>query len=90
MQVFVAFNISNQSLVRQRLQEHYPGQHIDAKRGAFFVSTTGETSQDVAEKLGFGTENLASGIVMPVTGYWGRADPNLWEWIPAKKEANGS
>ena len=89
MQVFAVFNIPDPGTVQTRLEEHYPGHYIDAYHGAFFVCTTGETSQQMGEKLGFGTENLSSGIVMPVTTYWGRADPNLWEWIHVKMESDG-
>ena len=89
MRVFAVFNISNRGVVLERLREHYPDQHIDANRESFFVATTGETSQQVSEKLGFGADNVSAGIVLGVTTYWGRADPNLWEWISAKMEANG-
>ena len=88
MQVFAVFSVSHSRIVRERLQEHYPDQYIEGRQ-AFFVATVGETSVQVADKLGFGTENLSSGIVIPVTAYWGRADPNLWEWIQVKMDANG-
>ncbi len=89
MQVFAVFNISHRDIVLERLKEHYPHQHTETNREAFFVATVGETSQQVGEKLGFGADNLSSGIVVPVTAYWGRANPNLWEWIQAKMDANG-
>ena len=89
MQVFVAFNISASDAVQSKIKEHYPGNFYSASDNSFFIATDGETTRQVGEKLGFGEENLASGIVIPVTSYWGRYRKELWEWISVKMDANG-
>ena len=90
MQVFVAFNISHPAAVEGRIEEQYAaGNFYKASSNSFFIATDGETTRQVGEKLGFGEENLASGIVLPVTSYWGRYGKDLWEWISVKMDANG-
>ncbi len=88
MQVFAVFNISRINAVRQKVEERYPG-NFRQEGNCLFLETEGETTREVAEKIGFGQDNLSSGIVLPVTSYWGRADPELWEWISVKMDANG-
>ena len=89
MQVFVAFNISRPAAVEGRIKERYAGNFYKASSSSFFIATDGETTRQVGEKLGFGEEKLASGIVLPVTSYWGRYGKELWEWISVKMDANG-
>ena len=90
MQVFVAFNISAPDVVQSRIEQHYPGNSYRASTDSFFVATDGETTREVGENLGFGDEeNLTSGIIIPVTSYWGRYRKELWEWISVKLDANG-
>ena len=89
MQIFVAFNITDPAAVQRKIEHHYGGNFYQANDSSFFIATEGETTRQVGENLGFGEENLASGIVVPVMGYWGRANPELWEWISVKMEANG-
>ena len=89
MQVFVVFDISETEVVDGRVHEHYPGNYHKTPYGSLFIATKDETTQNVGEKLGMGEENLSSGIVVPVSAYWGRANPAMWEWIGVKLVANG-
>jgi hypothetical protein len=41
------------------------------------------TSKDFSESIGV-VAAQSSFIVVPVTGYFGRAQPDLWEWLAAK------
>ena len=89
MQVFVAFNISDPALVRRKLEQRYSGRYYDDDN-TFFVATEGETTRQLASKIGLGDEEPAtSGIVIPVINYWGRYNSEVWEWISVKLSANG-
>lgn len=89
MQVFVAFNISNPSLVRSNLEKRYSDRYYD-DGNSFFIATDGETTRQLASNIGLGDEEPAtSGIVIPVTTFWGRYDSEVWEWISVKLNANG-
>ena len=92
MQVYVAFAISDLDRVRLGLRAHYEKYHYNAGRGTFFVATRGETTKQVASKLGLGDGNehgTTGGIVVPVTSYWGRHSNDLWEWIDTMQATNG-
>ena len=94
MQVFAVFAIHDQKRVRLGLSKHYENNHYDAGQGAFFVATRGETTRQIATKLGMGDasesrQDTTRGIVIPVTNFWGRHSTDLWEWIRVKQNANG-
>lgn len=92
MQVFAVFKVANPDLVRSTVERRYNANHYDAGDGVFFIATKGETTRQLATKIGLGDETgegTTSGIVLPVTAFWGRYDPDLWEWIGAKQNANG-
>ena len=93
MQVFAVFRVTDQNHVRARLKEFYPENHFDDGYGVFFVASDGETTKQVASKIGIGDDDgggVTSGIVTPMTTYWGRAPSELWEWVSVKRQANGS
>ena len=89
MQVFVAFNISDPDLVRSKLEQRYSDSYFDDDN-TFFVATEGETTRQLASKIGLGDEEpVTSGIVIPATSFWGRYNSEVWEWISVKLSANG-
>jgi hypothetical protein len=51
--------------------------------GKWIVESPAITSKDFTDSLGVITPE-ASFFVVPVTGYFGRAKPDLWEWLAAK------
>ena len=89
MKIFVAFNISDVELVRNKLIKNYNGNFYD-DGSSFFIATEGETTRQLATKIGLGEEEPSTrGIVVPVTVFWGRYNPEVWEWIIAKQRTNG-
>lgn len=93
MQVFAVFAVKSPTRVREGLDEHYGNQYRVVENGVYLLATKDETTREVATKIGLGDEQEdregTSGIVVPVTSYWGRGDPNMWEWIAVKRRANG-
>jgi hypothetical protein len=58
------------------------GNFYTIEDGKWIVESPAMTSKDFSESLGvLPTESF---IVVPVTGYFGRAQPDLWEWLAAK------
>lgn len=87
MQIFVAFSISDESQVIQKLEEHYSSNYFVTRRNSIFIATSGETTRQIATKIGLGDDPaVSSGIVVPVNNYWGRFDSQLWEWLSVKLE----
>ena len=90
MQVFVAFKISDPKRVKSELELHYKGNYYDAGDNVYFISTVGETTRQLATKIGLGDDDgvgVTSGIVLPVTNFWGRQNKDLWEWINVSQAA---
>jgi hypothetical protein len=74
-----------QAQVTAAITSKFPTDHFQAAPDGrlFFVSSSG-TAKDVSDALGITEGNLGSVIVVGVTGYFGRAPVNTWEWISAK------
>ena len=92
MQVFAVFSVADSSRVKAGIDEHYGNNHYEAADGVFFIATEGETTRQLATKIGLGDDDgagVTSGIVVPVTSYWGRYNSQLWEWISVKQSSNG-
>lgn len=88
MQIFVAFDVGDKSVVMENIEENYAQNHHKADE-SFFIATTGETAKEVANKIGIGEEQDTWGIVISIDSYWGCYDAELWEWLEAKRSANG-
>ena len=92
MQVYAVIKVAAPNLVKAKIAERYAGDYYEIDDETFFVATQGETTRQVATNIGLGEgnpEELASGIVIPVTSYWGRYSPDLWDWINVKQRSNG-
>lgn len=88
MQIFAVFELAEPELVGQRVQGAYPDNFYRMRGSSFFIATSGETSWEVANKIGLGNNSISSGIIVSVSGYWGHYDPALWEWIGVKMAAD--
>lgn len=87
MQVFVAFSLSDREKVREILEQKYKDEYYDDGNN-FFVATEGETTRQFGSNIGIGgDDSVSSGIVLPVTSYWGRYKQEVWEWIDVKQSA---
>jgi hypothetical protein len=53
--------------------------------GKWIIDSPATTSKDLADSLGI-TSTLPF-FTVPVRGYFGRAQPDLWEWLAAKTAA---
>jgi hypothetical protein len=65
-----------------------PGSLYTIEDGKWIVESPATTSKDLADSLQVTvTESF---FVVPVTGYFGRAQPDLWEWLAAKMAAKAA
>jgi hypothetical protein len=48
----------------------------------YFVTDSG-TAKDVSDRLGISDGAFGSVVVLAVSGYFGRAPINVWEWVAA-------
>jgi hypothetical protein len=67
-----------------RIKAAFPDSYFQVSACHWLIVASGTTAREVAEKLGITDGSTGSGIVYSVSSYWGRADPQIWEWIAAK------
>lgn len=68
--------------IRQRLETvPHAGFYHEMAPSAYFISYKG-TTRELAEAIGYnGDEGAGTGIVLPVSNYFGYASKDLWEWL---------
>jgi hypothetical protein len=55
--------------------------------GEWFVSYDG-TSRQLSDFIGITVPPNAPAIVLNFSGYWGRANPDVWEWLKVNASVN--
>jgi hypothetical protein len=66
--------------IKQALEAKLPGKYYQMPKGEFVVSFTG-TSKDLSDALGITDGTAGTAMVASISGYYGRAPNDLWEWI---------
>jgi len=83
--IFAIVSLADNPPLASAIATAYPNDYIQAAPDGrlHFVSDTG-TAKDVSDKIGVSEGTVGSVIVLAVSGYYGRAPMNIWEWIAAK------
>ena len=82
MTVFAIMGLSNLDKLEAAIKRVYPEDSLKVSDVHWFVSDR-LTSKEVSEKIGI-TSGVADAIVVATSGYWGRAEAQVWEWISAR------
>jgi hypothetical protein len=84
MTIFVVFATSNPGPeFDAAVAARFPGDHLKVKDGEWLISTEG-TAKDVSDSLGISAGTPSGGIVVAISGYFGRTSTSTWEWIRVK------
>jgi hypothetical protein len=86
MSIFAITAPASNAVVEPAIQTHFKDQYIKAWQGYWFVSTSG-TAMEVANKLNVADGTVGTVIVTTVANYWGRANPEVWEWLKSRLES---
>ncbi len=80
--VYVVIPFRAGSAIQQRLEAlTHQGLYTSVAPSAYFISYLG-TTKELAETIGYnGDEGAGTGIVIPVSNYFGYAPKDLWEWL---------
>jgi hypothetical protein len=83
--IFAIVSFASNEPLTTAIATTYPENHLQAAPDGtlYFVSDSG-TAKDVSDKIGVTAGTFGSVIVLAVSGYFGRAPMNIWEWIAAK------
>jgi len=67
-----------------RLEEAFADNYIQIRPGQWFVVGTG-TANEISTKLKVTPGNESGpAVIVAVSGYFGRASSQVWEWVAAK------
>jgi hypothetical protein len=85
----IAFAPKHVDKLAAAIEAAYPDNFMKVDDDAWLVSAKA-TPQEVSDKLGITTGVNGGGIVLAVSAYFGRATPNVWNWVKTKWEATTS
>ena len=76
----VPFQRGDKEKIRNKVEALGCPVYTDEAPSAYFVSYNG-TTRELAEAIGLSDGESGTGIVIPVSNYYGYAAKDLWEWI---------
>ena len=77
-----AIMIASDAQLAPALEAAYPQKYLQVGPGQWLVASSG-TAIDVSTALGITGGRNGGGVVVSVSGYYGRASTGIWEWIKA-------
>ena len=73
------------SKLASAIQSTYPNDHLALAPGQWLIVSSGETTMELSERLGITDGSAGSAVVIAGSGgYYGRANPGIWEWLRAR------
>jgi hypothetical protein len=81
--IFAVFGASNPTGLEAVIASTFPTDYLKIRDGEWLISAEG-TAKDISDRLGISTSQPSNGIVVSISGYYGRQPTNVWEWIRAK------
>jgi hypothetical protein len=91
MTIFVVCRVTNPDLVGPAIKQKFPNDHLQLKPDEWLVAAKG-TARGISDHIGITSGEkpaLGSAMVFATVGYYGFAQPEIWEWIKTKTEATG-
>lgn len=85
MTIFAVMATRNAKAIGDGIARAFPNDHLKISDHAWLISAA-TTTQDVSTKIGLGPspEPSGSGVVVSIGSYYGRASPEIWDWIRSK------
>jgi hypothetical protein len=81
-----ALMAKNDAVIDPLVKAQFADNHIKVGPGQWILSSDGNpTSKEVWDRLV--GEATPTGIIVAVSGYYGRADTSVWEWVASKRNA---
>lgn len=89
MALFVVLALKNSdALVEASIIEKFPAESYKIEDGKWLISADNMTAKQLSDRLGITDKPVSTtttqGAVFAIGGYFGRAQPDLWEWMAAK------
>jgi hypothetical protein len=86
MAIFLITPIARPDSIIQAIKTNFPDDsYVIPSTNSVFVKFSG-TSKEISDKLKISDGETGTGIVVPVTNYYGRAPTDIWEWLKSRME----
>jgi hypothetical protein len=84
--VVIAQTPKNVEQLSKAIKESYPSDYLAIDDDAWLIAAR-STPQEISDKLGVQGGGAGGALIVAISAYFGRANPNIWAWIKAKWEA---
>ena len=85
--IFAVIPFESSPVLQEKIRELEVPTYDAEAPGVYFVSFKG-TTRKLAEALGYNEDDEETGVVIPVSNYFGFASQNLWEWLEAYRNGD--
>jgi hypothetical protein len=82
-QLFAILGQTNIDKIGEAIKAKYPNDHLALTVGQWLLVANG-TAQDVSANLGITSAETGSAVIIAGTSYFGRGNPQIWEWLKSK------
>lgn len=86
MGVFLITPIAEPDRVGKVVADRFKQDAYSIPRTQSWLVAFGGTTKELSDTLGISDGSVGTGIIVPVTNYYGRAPTDIWEWIKNRME----
>ena len=86
MGVFIIFRVTEPAKLKEAIKASFGVEQYDLGNNEWLVSLKG-TPKEVSDKIGISDGSNGNAMIFAMSGYYGRATTEIWDWIKAKAEA---
>jgi hypothetical protein len=83
MLLYAVMTPTDHAGLQAALNTHFPDNYLKVGTGQYIVAAK-TTVVEVSNILGISNAINGTGIVVGISGYFGRTSQNIWEWMAAK------
>jgi hypothetical protein len=81
--MFAVLSLGSPEKLGAALLEKYPHDYFALSTNQWLLVAPG-TAKEVCDSLGISEGAAGSAVVLAFTSYFGRANPQIWEWIASR------
>lgn len=86
MGVFLVTPINNPDQIATAIKGRFDRDAYAVPKTASWLVAYEGTTIELSEELGITDGSVGTGIIVPVSNYYGRAPTDLWEWLKNRME----
>jgi hypothetical protein len=90
IRMFAILGVANGEKIGSALAQKYPNDYLSLSPTQWLLVAPG-TAKEVCDSLGISDGSLgSSAVVVSFTSYFGRANPQIWEWVASRLGAKSA